>query len=200
MRLTTSGAGLYLATSQIALAHGILSRDGYLLRLRFVKDCAEGNTFEARAAMDILEAEEFRGDDDWPAGELKQPPPDEPAKESEVSISGGHGPYQPPVLHFAAAGKTGLHEWEFHQSDADFFPSIPHGHSRHDRRRKLDVYRGWIYREDRQDGREPRWKVIALWNDKKFRRFATLAINYYLGTYPKHRWPVQHPLKLPRPR
>lgn len=200
MQLTTSGAHLYLAASQIALAHGILSWDEYLFRLRFVKECAEGNSLEARAAKNILEAEQLSGEDDWPTKEVKQLAPDEGPKESEVSISDGQGPFEPPVLHFVVAGKTGLHEWEFHQSDADFFPSIPHGHSRHDRRRKLDVYRGWTYREDRQGGREPRWKIVGLWNDEKFRTFASTAIHYYLVAYPKYRWPVLHPLRLPRRR
>lgn len=118
----------------------------------------------ARAATDALEAEEFSGDDDWPGGEPKKPASDEDPKESKLSVLGKHGPFEPPVLYLVVAGNTGLHEWQFHQSDVDFFPSIPHGHSRQDHRRKLDVYRGWIYREDRQEGRasltllDPSWK------------------------------------------
>lgn len=200
MRLTTAGAQLYLTTSQVALVCGVLSWDEYLLRLRFVRDCAEPGTLEARSANDILRQREFEGEDEWPAGEPEQPPPDERPSESQVSISNGHAPFDPPILAFIPAASTGLHQWQFHQSDPDFFPSIPHGHWRSDHRRKLHAYRGWIYQEDKQLGRELRWKIIALWNDDKFRSFAFAAIQYYLVTFPRFEWPVLHPLRLPRRR
>ena len=200
MRLTTAGAQLYLTTSHVTLACGILSWDEYLLRLRFVRDCAEPGILEVRAATDILREQEFEGEDEWPTGEPEQPSPGEGPSESEVSISDRHGPFEPPVLSLIVAASTGLHHWQFHQADPDFFPSIPHGHWRSDNRRKLHAYRGWTYREDRQIDREPRWKIIALWNDDKFRSFASAAIQYYLVTFPGYVWPVLHPLRLPRRR
>jgi hypothetical protein len=200
MQLTASAAQLYIATSQVALAHRVLSWDQYLLRLRFVKDTAEKHTLEARAAADILEAIESGSDDEWPTGQPQQQASSEAPKESEVSITDGRAPFEPPLLRLVVAGDTGLHQWDFHQYDDDFFPSIPHGHLRQDRMKKLDVYRGWIYRDDRQVGREPRWKIVALWNDEKFRTFASVAVQYYLITFPRYRWPIAHPQRLPRRR
>lgn len=200
MRLTNTGAQLYLSTSQVTLACGALSWDEYLLRLRFVRDCGEPDTLEARFAADILRREGLETEDEWqdtapdPLAEAEGP------KESAVSISDSRGIFQPPILHFIAAASTGLHRWKFNQGDTDYFPSIPHGHSQSSRRRKLDAYRGWIYQEDRQIGREPRWKFIALWNDEKFRAFAHAAIQHYLIAYPRFEWRVPYPLRLPRRR
>ncbi len=201
MRLTTAGAQLYLSTSHITLVCGFLSWDEYLLRLRFVKDCAEPGTIEVRAATDILREYEFEGQDNWLLGEPEQPVPGECPSESEVSISDSHPPFEPPILAFIAAASTGLHHWHFHQADRDFFPSIPHGHWHSDRRRKLHAYRGWTYQEDRQIGRVSRDKIIALWNDDKFRAFASAAIQYYLVAFPAYVWPVVfNPRRLPRRR
>jgi hypothetical protein len=191
---------MYLTTSHVALACRLLSWDEYLLRLRFVRDCAEPGTLEVRAAADILREHEFEGEDEWPLGKPEQPGPGEGPSESEVSISDRHESFEPPVLALRAAANTGLHLWQFYQADPDFFPSIPHGHRHSDHRNKLHAYRGWIYQEDRQIGREPRWKIIALWNDEKFRSFASAAIQYYLDTFPRYVWPVPHPLRLPRRR
>ena len=69
---------------------------------------------------------------------------------------------------FVAAGSIGLYQWKFQQSDPDFFPSIPHGHWRSDKRRRLDAYRGWTYQEDRQFGREPRWRSLRCGTTRSF--------------------------------
>jgi len=126
--LTREGAHLYLTTSQIALACGVFSWDRYLLRLRCVKDCVEKGTVEERVALDILRREEFVGDDEWSTEEPGQRSGDEVREESEMSISNGGVPFESPRLRFLPAGGIGLHEQKFHQYDADFFPSIPHGH------------------------------------------------------------------------
>ncbi|MBA5865290.1 MAG: hypothetical protein GDA67_01180 [Nitrospira sp. CR1.3] len=200
MRLTVPGAQMYLTTSHVSLAYGVLSWDEYLLRLRFLRDCTDPATVEGRAARDLLRDHEDEGADEWPAGEPDQAVSGQGPTESKVSISEGHPPFEPPVLALVAAEHTGLHQWEFHQADPDFFPSIPHGHWRSDRKKKFHAYRGWMYHEDRQIGREPRWKIVALWNDEKFRSFASAAIQYYLVTFPGYRWPVPYPLRLPRRR
>ena len=200
MRLTVPGAQMYLTTSHVALAAGVLSWDEYLLRLRFVRDCADPATLEGRAARNILRDYEGEDADEWSAGEPEQPISNQGPTESEVSISEDHLPYEPPTVRFMPAGHTGLHQWVFHQADPDPRPSIPHGHWHSDWKKKLHAYRGWIYREDRQIGREPRWKIVALWNDEKFRSFASAAIQYYLITFPGYRWPVPFPSRLPRRR
>lgn len=200
MRLTTTGAQLYLTTSHITLVCGVLPWDEYLLRLRFVRDCGDPATLEVRVATDILSQQEFESEDEWLTGEPEPPGPGEGPVESETSISDRRAPFEPPVLTLVPAANTGLHHWKFRQADPDFFPSIPHGHLRSNHRRKLHAYRGWIYQDDRQIGREQRWKIIALWNDEKFRSFASIAIQYYLVAYPRYVWPVPHPLRLPRRR
>lgn len=202
MRLTSTGAQLYLATSNFALVCGVLSWDEYLLRLRFVRDCAEPNTLETRLATDILreESAETEENDEWPAGEPEQSVRDNASNGSKLSLSDSDMPFEPPILHLVVSANTGLQNWEFHQADRDFFPSIPHGHWHSDQRKKLHAYRGWIYQRDKQVDREPRWKIIALWNDDKFRSFASTAIQYYLITFPNYRWPVPYPHKLPRRR
>lgn len=198
-KLTAAAAQLYLTTTHVSLARGILSWDQYLLRLRFVRDCAELETIESLAAAGILQEHAFGGEDGWLDGE-PDGPPNESASGSELKMSDRHAPFEPPVLQFMAGAATGLQRWRFHQTDADFFPSIPHGHWDSDDRKKLDAYRGWVYQDDKQSGREPRWKIIALWNDDKFRSFATVAIQYYLAAFPGYLWPLLNPRRLPRRR
>jgi hypothetical protein len=137
---------------------------------------------------------------EWTSDESKQLQTDEGPLESKIVVSHRRAQFEPPLIAFIPANRTGLHQWYFRQADPDFFPSIPHGHRRNQVKVKLDAYRGWIYNEDRQIGREPRWNIIALWNDKRFRSFASIAIHYYLATYPGFLWRVSHPLKLPRQR
>lgn len=107
----------------------------------------------------------------------------------------------PYIWQYFASSATGLSGWEFYQYDDDPYPSVPHGHKKSNSRWKLDAYQGWVYERTRQAHREPRWKIVALWNDRDFRRFALTAITYHLEHYPHHNdWPVANPLRLPRPR
>ena len=91
-----------------------------------------------------------------------------------------------------------LKGWEFHRADDDFFPSIPHGHEYGRKQPKLDVYLGWVYKKDEQIHRVDRASIVNLWNDRDFRDFARVAIEYYLYHFPKYRgWRVSNPLTLP---
>jgi len=106
---------------------------------------------------------------------------------------------EPAILQLIPATSTGLTDWQFHQADADFFPSIPHGHWQGHDQPKLDAYTGWIYQGSQQISREKRKKIVALWNDQKFRVFARAAIDYYLDAFPSyHGWRVRNPRRLPR--
>jgi hypothetical protein len=88
----------------------------------------------------------------------------------------------------------------FHRYDDDFFPSVPHGH-RKDARRKLDAYLGWVYSGSAQQSREPRWKIVALWNEAAFRDLARASIHYFVERHPAYvGWRVRNPLRLPRRR
>lgn len=107
----------------------------------------------------------------------------------------------PLILQLIPASSTRLSGWQFHQADADYFPSIPHGHWQSINLRKLDPYTGWIYLGSQQKSREKRKSIVALWNDQKFRKFARSAIDFYLGAFPSYSgWRVKDPRLLPRRR
>ncbi|ADB37864.1 hypothetical protein [Spirosoma linguale] len=107
-----------------------------------------------------------------------------------------------PLLHFITdkGGKMG--RWEFHKTDSDFFPSIPHGHALSNHKIKLDAYSGHMYKNDitKSVDRESRRYIIDLWNDERFRKVARETITYYMETFRSYRWPVANPLRLPRRR
>lgn len=105
-----------------------------------------------------------------------------------------------PYLYLIVGSHTGLANWKFHLYDPDWFPSVPHGHEKNGGLLKLDPYLGWVYRRSAQIHREDRWKIIALWNDDKFRKAALRSINYYIEYHPDFRWRILDPRKLPRKR
>ena len=166
---------------------------------------------EAQLAQRVLTMSDFSAEDFWK----------EESEESEESQtadpSGGvEGPRftrvershpdwldedEPPILQLLPAASTGLSNWNFHQADPDYFPSIPHGHWQGRDQPKLDPYTGWIYRGSKQTTREDRKKIVALWSDDKFRKFARAAIDYYLEAFPSYTgWRVRNPRRLPRRR
>ncbi len=105
-----------------------------------------------------------------------------------------------PLLHFISAIAGKISKWEFHKTDSDFFPSIPHGHAIINHKIKLDAYRGYIYKNNKQTDRESRQFIIDLWNDNKFRDAARETVIYYMNTYPYFNWRVSNPLRMPRRR
>lgn len=105
-----------------------------------------------------------------------------------------------PSLHLISKRAGKISKWQFHKTDSDFFPSIPHGHAIINNKIKLDVYRGHIYRNNILHDRETREFIIDLWNDGDFRNAARQTIQYYLKTFPTYKWRVEHPLILPRRR
>jgi len=91
-------------------------------------------------------------------------------------------------------------DWEFHQADADFFPSVPHGHYKGRKQPKLDAYLGWIYKGSTQDGRLSRDAIVELWNDEAFRMFAKTSISWFMEQNPNFNWRVTDPMLLPKMR
>jgi hypothetical protein len=196
-RLTSAATDIYMASSLLAMSLGALSWEQYLLRLQFVRENAESDSLQADTVRRILGWQEFESEEEWPFGEREQ-------TDVDGDSSSGTQDSSPPdddttVLHFIAEN-IGLSNWLFHKGDDDFFPSIPHGHGISGRRSKLDAYRGWIYQKDTQVGREPRGKIVALWNDEKFRAFATAAITNYALKFPSYHWRVHNPMRLPHRR
>lgn len=94
----------------------------------------------------------------------------------------------------------GLKDWYFRPGDADFFPSIPHGHWQNLGQPKLDAYLGWTYVGSKQTGRISRDAIVALWNDETFRKIALQAIDFYCDFAPRYKWRVPNPRALPRRR
>lgn len=196
-RLTSAATDMYMATSLVALSLGVLSYEQYLLRLQFVRENAGSDSIQADTVRHILSSQEFEAEEEWPFGEREQTDVD------GDSSSGPQDSLRPDdyttILHFIA-DNIGLSNWFFHKGDDDFFPSIPHGHAISGRRRKLDAYRGWVYQKDTQVGREPRGKIVALWNDETFRAFASAAITNYALKFPSYHWRVYNFMRLPRRR
>lgn len=186
-----------MTTSLVALSHGVLSWEQYLLRLQFVRENAASDSVQADTVSHILASQEYEAEEEWPLGEREQTDVD--GGSSSVTQDSLPPDDDATILHFIA-DNIGLSNWLFHKSDDDFFPSIPHGHAISGRPCKLDAYRGWIYQKDMQVGREPRGKIVALWNNEKFRAFASAAITNYATRFPSYHWRVYNPLRLPRRR
>lgn len=150
-----------------------------------------------------LSGVEQSSDNNWAIGKEEEGDTDlsrEPSffeSDDEESVSDEELRY----LYLIAGSRTGLSNWKFHLYDPDWFPAVPHGHEKNGGPRKLDPYLGWVYQMSEQVGREDRWKIIALWNDDKFRKAALRSIDYYTGHHPHFTgWRVSNPRKLPRKR
>lgn len=195
-RLNSAARDIYLTTSSVSLTVGALSWSEYLLRLKFVRENAEAGSLQASSIRQILHSDDADNEEKWPliGSEHIDTNGNPSALKDSLLKDDNTG-----LLHFQAAGSTGLSQWIFHQGDVDFFPSIPHGHTTSGRPRELDTYRGWIYPadKDKQVGREPRGKIIALWNDEKFRAFASASLAHYASTFPNYIWRVSNPMRLP---
>lgn len=111
---------------------------------------------------------------------------------------------QLPSLALITSQKGALKDfWEFTIGDPDPFPSIPHGHLKSKRMIKLDSYLGYTF--DTSNGnkllkRETKKYIASLWNQHKFRDFATKQINWFLYHNPHFNWRVNNPKRIPRRR
>lgn len=200
--LSPQAARLYLKISTWSFVVGQIGWTQFLGRLEAL--CAlSASSDPARTHAErvlLLSSEEKSTDDDWPCGQDElTTDADQSERLSSFESDDGDGSSEADLYCYLIAGsKTGLSNWRFHLYDDDPFPSIPHGHEKTDRRRKLDPYLGWTYYKTQQGRREPRWKIVALWNDGKFREAARRAISYHLEHHPHVSWRVANPLKLPR--
>jgi hypothetical protein len=197
-RLTTEGATAYIQTSVEAFEAGALAIGLLRLRMRFVKQHSERGSHEAKVAGELAGNEPG---EEWQAEPTEERRREQGHDESGLVLVDSSDEFRPPMLRFVAAAATGMSMWYFNQYDADYHPSIPHGH--HVQARpglKLDAYLGHVYRGSTQVRREPRANIVALWNDQKFRQFARTAISWYMASYPAYRWRVADPLRIPRRR
>lgn len=195
-KLSQSGALAYYETTREAYTLGFIGWGQVLHRLGFLYTLTDDPILRKKLlfmAEGSIEEPVDNGEDETTEFRI----------DTEVTSTewpGPFGPYQEPFfLHLVVNDVSGLSRWVFNQYDADFFPSIPHGHETNSKR-KLDAYLGWIYRNSEQVGREKRKLIVALWNNTTFRAFALTSIRWYRATFPQFSWRVLNPLKIPRKR
>ena len=203
--LTRDAARLFFNSSRNAYLFDLISWSQLIDRLVALRGmCSPANPAGITAGR-ILQIEEWENGDEWQyEGES---PSNRTHDENKPSSFGSTLDYFPDededgtFLCFFAGTHTGLSNWEFHQHDDDFFPSIPHGHWNGQKQPKLDPYQGWVYQGSKQQRREPKKNIIALWNDRQFREFTRVAIDYYLTHHSSYDgWRVSNPRHLPRRR
>jgi len=193
--LNEDAANLYYSlSSHVFSSMRAMSFEHYEARLRFLIDNTDPELRYANLLGEREDEEEDEEAPEWPLGE--RPAVLEDRRASEIRVIGA-GRF--PMVQFMPGADTGLTTWEFHIGDMDPYPSIPHGH---EGKKKLDAYQGWVWRGDNRESREERWKIIALWNDNKFRDFAIRSIKNYRYVYQDwDGWPAGiAPLRLPRKR
>lgn len=196
--LSRAASRAYLQCTNVSYECGQIAWTILLDRIRFLtQECSPGDP-SGQYARRILATEQQDLEDNW----LLERADADDAENGSDSIGrlGAEEDDDDFVLYFIA-DIPGLKQWHFHLADADFFPSVPHGHENGRSQPKLDSYLGWVYRGSEQIRREKRKTIVRLWNDDGFRDFARAAINYYLETYPHYSgWRVRNPARLPRKR
>lgn len=201
--LTREASSVFLSTSKLALVTQVVSWTHFYERLEALRSMSSHNDPSHKFAARILKLEDLNLDLNWDLGEETLVTSDESENKNFSISSKGFKPAvdEDDQIYFCATFIPGLTAWQFNKHDDDFFPSVPHGHWHGAKHPKLDAYLGWKYQGSTQIGREPRKKIIALWNNKKFREFAVAAIGYF-STHNKlfGGWRVSRPLRLPRRR
>jgi hypothetical protein len=192
MILEPESANVFIRLTLASYESGLIGRDIFEARLLLLLEIADPNSGAVRFAADLLGDLALDHDVTWPAGNRGEDGQSEAFETSGVYFDDADYSLALKII-------TGpLKDWEFHQADDDFFPSIPHGHHLGRKQTKLDVYLGWIYNKDKQTGREDRDSIVSLWNNRSFRDFARIAIDYYLDHYPRYSgWRVDDPRILP---
>ena len=95
--------------------------------------------------------------------------------------------------------------WKFTGADPDPFPAVPHGHLNSANRTwpKLNPYTGWAFKDPRNEAKAhnlSKKQLIILWGNKNFRAFCRERVVWYMETFPRYRFPVVNPLRMPRYR
>lgn len=199
--LEKESSELYFELTRAQFLRYELSWVHYIDRMRFLLNLCNQNDAVHEKASRILLVEEYQIDDDWLNCEdgitntitYRTDQSDDDNKK----INSGLSKDKNDEFQFLSR-KKGLTDWVFHQYDADFHPSIPHGHFQGKKQPKLDAYLGWVYRGSKQEGRLSRSLIIELWNDDEFRTFAYTSIQSYMREFPNFNWRVADPLKIPR--
>lgn len=201
--LSRAAAQVYLEITRQSFLFGLVGWSQLVGRLEALRElCAPSNPVRIHAERVLRIEDELLGDD-WPDGEVSEPGMTDAPKRSFFGNELRPDPAadeEDGYLYLFPGGHTGLAHWQFHLYDDDPFPAVPHGHHKKDKRQKLDPYQGWMYQRTHPIGREPRWKIVALWNDREFRAAALIAIDYYMVHHRQYVWRVNNPRRLPRRR
>jgi hypothetical protein len=209
MRYLSRRAALaFLQTSKLSYLFGLLDWSIFLDRLVALNQMCGPNDPSGQTANRILMIEGWDTQSNWSDDNCsRQDDGGEHLTASTGSKPTGFFPIADNsdddeiIYFFMPSINTGLSNWEFHQADDDFSPSIPHGHWNGNHQPKLDPYLGWVYKNSEQIRRVRRKDIIALWNEPDFRELARIAIEYYISHYPKYGgWRVSNPRRLPRHR
>lgn len=202
--LTTEAVDVYLQLTEYNLRSGVLAWSIYLERLQaLLRMCNPESHIYSFIKEALLSEDANIEEDDWFDVEENQIDGSKLGSENNITNSNSN---QSGIRknrnknYYYLCLKSGLKEWEVHQYDVDFHPSIPHGHRVTRNNHKLDVYLGWIYEKSKQIDRVPRNKIINLWNDEEFRIVALTAINWYSDKFRDYGWRVAYPRRLPRRR
>lgn len=203
--LSYRAAREFLDATRLSYFAGLISWTEAMDRLVALREMCSQTNPSGQTAARILQLEQWSSEGTWPnEAELQNQGDELPARPSGIQTSPratDGDDDEPQYFYFLPASHTGLSDWEFHQYDDDYHPSIPHGHWHGKPRPKLDPYQGWVYAGTAQVRREPRSKVIAIWNDPRFREFARTAVQFYIDHHPHYTgWRVSNPLRLPRRR
>lgn len=189
-RLFAAAIEDYLELCHLSWEAGLLSLQEWLDRLRFLRSMIPLDD-PSRPDIDALMADILLAAEEEEAVVLPNP---------SFASTECNPPPDDGMLHFNPDANTGLSKYFFLIGDPDDEPSIPHGHFKRQKQPKLDPYLGRVYKNKLLVWTEPKAYISALWNDAKWRVWAKNAIIAYMTSFPKHRWRVRNPLRLPRKR
>lgn len=104
---------------------------------------------------------------------------------------------EPERLEFLAFNK-----WVFTRSDADPYPSTPHGHLQDPNRSwpKLNPYTGRVFKAKYQEDSTQRLskkQMRTLWDSQDCRDFCRSHIVWYMEAHSHHKFAVRYPLRFP---
>jgi hypothetical protein len=206
-QLSEDGAYAFLWTTDLSLAVQVIGFPEYLERCRALLQLLPPGS-SLTPLIDRALGEPLRRDREGKKDEEWHQEGDAPRPNGGRGLEGLGGPTEGPgedeewdgLMRFMSPPSEVFDgPWIFHKTDADYWPSVPHGHLKKDDRFKLDVYRGWAFDQHQgRNGRESRSFIRKLWNDGKFQDIAVHCLDHFIGSHKLHEWKVQRGIVNPR--
>ena len=201
---TYKASRVFLKNTKLCFNTSMIDYVEYIDRMIVLKDVCSSHDPSYKYAEHICRLEERVIKIEWANEDsilenVDSPGVLEGSTKNDFVIENGKNDNKPTHMFFFPRNIAGLTNWKFNQYDADFHPSIPHGHQ--NQKLKLDPYQGWVYKNKENLRREKRSKIVELWNDEDFREFVSNEIEYYLDHNKAYNgWRVAKPKRLPRRR